>query len=376
MLIKNATIYGEDRQFRRGDVYIQGDVFADTPMGGDTDIIDAKGSYALPGLIDLHLHGCKGFDFCDGTPEAIRQIAAYEGSVGVTSFAPATMTLPLDELEKILTIAANNPPTEGASLVGVNMEGPFISRAKKGAQNEAYIRKCDVNAAERLLDAGQGLVKFLAVAPEENPDFVDFITRLKDRVTISLAHTNADYDQAMAAFQAGAKHAVHLYNAMPTFSHRNPGVVGAVADSPHVTAELICDGIHIHPAVVRATFKMLGADRIVLISDSMRATGMPDGRYTLGGLDVDVKAKKAVLAADGSLAGSAHNLMDCLRTVVLNMGIPLAEAVACATINPARCLGIDAEYGSIAFGKKADLLLLDEDLHLQTVIKHGVPVKG
>ena len=156
----------------------------------------------------------------------------------------------------------------------------------------------------------------------------------------------------MAAFEAGADHAVHLYNAMPAFTHRAPGVIGAVADSPHVYAELICDGIHIHPAVVRATFRMLGEDRIILISDSMRATGMPDGQYTLGGLDVTVQGRYAVLVSDGALAGSATNLMDCLRTAVKDMGIPLETAVACATVNPARCLGVYDTRGSIQNGKK------------------------
>lgn len=164
---------------------------------------------------------------------------------------------------------------------------------------------------------------------------------------------------------------MHLYNAMPPFTHRAPGVIGAVMDSPHVDAELICDGVHIHPSAVRAAFRMLGADRIVFISDSMRATGMPDGRYTLGGLDVDVTGNRAVLASDGALAGSATNLLDCMRTAVREMGVPLADAVACATINPARSLGIDDRYGSIRPGKKADFLLLDTELNLKAVVKDG-----
>ena len=161
---------------------------------------------------------------------------------------------------------------------------------------------------------------------------------MKDKVDISLAHTNADYDTAMAAFNAGANHAVHLYNGMPEILHRAPGVVGAVFDSKHVMAEIICDGIHIHPASVRATFQMMGADRMILISDSMRATGMPDGQYTLGGLDVKVVGKLATLVSDGAIAGSATNLADCMRTVVQKMDLPLETAVACATINPAKKL--------------------------------------
>ena len=194
-------------------------------------------------------------------------------------------------------------------------------------------------------------------------------------MNVSLAHTNADYETAMAACKAGVNHAVHLYNAMPAFSHRAPGVVGAVFDSKDVMAEIICDGIHIHPSVVRATFQMMGADRMILISDSMRATGMPDGQYTLGGLDVKVVGRLATLVSDGAIAGSATNLMDCMRTVVKKMGIPLETAVACATINPAKSLGVEEEYGSIEKGKKADILLLDSNLELTAVIKDGVKIK-
>ena len=188
---------------------------------------------------------------------------------------------------------------------------------------------------------------------------------------MSLAHTNADYDTAKAAFDAGANHAVHLYNAMPAFTHREPGVVGAVADSEHVMAEIICDGVHIHPATVRTTFKMMGEDRMILISDSMRAAGMPDGQYTLGGQDVNVKGNKATMVLDGALAGSVTTLPDCVRTVVKEMGISLETAIACATINPARSLGIDALYGSVEQGKKTDLVLWDEKLQLVHVMKDG-----
>jgi N-acetylglucosamine-6-phosphate deacetylase len=251
------------------------------------------------------------------------------------------------------------------------MEGPFISSAKKGAQDPQHIVSCSTQTAREFIEASDGLVKLIGIAPECNPDFVSFITQLKDQVHISLAHTNADYATAKAAFDAGADHAVHLYNAMPAFTHRQPGVIGAVCDSPHVYAELICDGIHIHPAVVRATLRMLGADRVVFISDSMRATGMPDGSYTLGGLDVNVTNKKATLASDGAIAGSASNLMECVKTAVTQMDIPLETAIACATIHPAKRLGIFEERGSISVGKKADLVLLDDSLNVKLVIKDG-----
>ncbi len=251
------------------------------------------------------------------------------------------------------------------------MEGPFISPVKKGAQDERNIMPCDTAICQRFLDASEGLVKFVGLAPEESEDAVAFVEAMKDKVNISLAHTNADYAHAKAAFDAGANHAVHLFNAMPAFTHREPGVVGAVSDSEHVMAEIICDGVHIHPSMVRAAFKMMGADRMILISDSMRATGMPDGQYTLGGLDVKVVGNHATLVSDGALAGSVTNLADCLRTVVKKMEIPLETAIACATINPAKSLGIEDTYGSIAPGKKANIVLLDENLELKMVIKDG-----
>lgn len=375
MIIKNVKVYTEDKRFEDGEIYIRDGIFTSAPEGVEAEeVIDGEGCYAIPGLIDLHFHGCKGDDFCDGTKEAIARIAEYEASVGVTAIAPATMTLPVDELEAILKTAAEykkEQVSERADLIGINMEGPFISSEKKGAQDARNIISCDQEIAERFLEASEGLVKFIGIAPEQNDGFQEFIEAMKGKVQIALAHTNADYDTAKAAFDAGACHAVHLYNAMPAFTHREPGVVGAVSDSGHVMAEMICDGVHIHPAVVRATFKMLGEDRMILISDSMRATGMPDGQYTLGGLAVNVVGNRATLVSDGALAGSATNLTDCMRTVVKEMGIPLETAVACATMNPARSLGVYDRYGSITEGKHANVVLLDKELELKLVIKDG-----
>lgn len=376
MIIKDVKVYGEDKVFRAGGIVIRDgkftEIFKDeTPAAeASEEVVDGRGCYAVPGFIDMHFHGCMGHDFCDGTKEAIEAIAKYEASIGVTAIAPATMTLPVEELEHILAVAAdyNRESHGGADLVGINMEGPFISAEKKGAQDERNIILCDEKVCRRFLRASESLVKFVGIAPEKNGDAAEFIRRMKEEVHISLAHTNADYDTAKAAFDAGACHAVHLFNAMPAFAHRDPGVVGAVSDSPHVNAEIICDGVHIHPSMVRAAFKMMGAERMILISDSMRATGMPDGRYMLGGLEVDVAGNRATLASNGALAGSATNLMDCMRTAVRDMKIPLEEAVACATMNPARALGVYETYGSISPGKKGDVVLLDKELKLKRVI--------
>ncbi len=418
MIIKNVKVYTEDRTFEEGTIYIRNGLIEAVKLGAgedgneadpgvrkttgnesdsgeenaagaasesvavepdetESDVIDGGGAYAVPGLVDIHFHGCKGYDFCDGTQEALAEIAKYEAQVGVTAICPATMTLPVEELEQILAAAASykkeaariNP--EGADLIGVNMEGPFISKVKKGAQDARNIIPCDADICRRFLEASEGLVKFVGIAPEENENAGEFIEQMKDRVNISLAHTNADYETASRAYRAGANHAVHLYNAMPAYTHRAPGVVGAVADNEHVNAEIICDGVHIHPAVVRSTFKMLGSERMILISDSMRAAGMPDGRYLLGGLEVDVAGNRATLVSDGALAGSVTNLMDCMKTAVKEMGIPLETAVACATMNPAKALGAYDRYGSVTAGKKGNVVLLDQDLNIKTVIKDG-----
>ena len=406
MIIDNVKVYTESEKFISGGIITQGDkivavytekekeaTFKNLNITADSfaqqekleeDVIDGNGAYAIPGLIDLHFHGCMGDDFCDGDKEAICRIAEYEASVGVTAIAPATMTLPVEELERILKTAAeykkeyeDSTKTEKendkkrADFVGINMEGPFISPVKKGAQDERNIIPCNEEVAQRFLDASDNLVKFLGIAPEESENAVPFIKNMKNKVNISLAHTNASYEAAKAALDAGANHIVHLFNAMTGFTHREPGVVGAASDSEHAMSEIICDGVHIHPSMVRAVFKMMGAQRMIFISDSMRATGMPDGQYTLGGLDVKVRGNRATLVSDGALAGSVTNLADCMRTAVTQMGIPLETAVACATKNPAISLGIYEERGSISIGKKADILLLDQDLTLKKVIKNG-----
>ena len=387
MLIKNVKVYTEEKKFISGMIRIEEGIIkevldesAKIDLISEEEILDGKGNYAIPGLIDLHFHGCKGHDFCDGTIEALKEIAQYEASVGVTAICPATMTLPVNQLEDILSVSAaykkwqETTQNDGSDLIGVNMEGPFISKVKKGAQDEKNIIPCSEEIYRRFQKAAEGLVKYIAVAPEEN-DAVSFIEKVKEEVHVSLAHTNSNYEKAKEAFDHGASHAVHLYNAMSAFTHRDSGVVGAVADSPHVMAELICDGIHIHPSVVRATFKMLGENRMILISDSMRATGMGDGVYTLGGLEVNVSGKYATLVSDGALAGSVTNLFDCMKTAVKKMGIPLETAVACATMNPAKSLGEYDKYGSITVGKKANIVLMDSELEIQAVLKDGRKIR-
>lgn len=375
MIIRNASVYTEDGIFVEKDIYIANGRFVNgEDKVTDTQVISAAGCYAIPGLTDIHFHGCMGFDFCDGTREAVDEIAAYELSAGVTNIVPATMTLSEEMLLTICQTAkayAEEGFHEGrARFQGINMEGPFLSMEKKGAQNGAYIHAPDVAMFERLKEASGDRIRLLDVAPE-TPGAMEMIQKCRDHVVVSLAHTCADYDTAMEAFDAGASHMTHLYNAMPPYTHRAPGPIGAAADRQKVEVELITDGVHIHPASVRTTFRMFGDDRIILISDSMRATGLEDGDYTLGGQDVKVTGNKAVLA-DGTIAGSVTNLLDCMRTAVLHMGIPLESAVKCAAVNPAKSVGIYDEYGSISPGKKADVVLLrKEDLTVKHVIMEG-----
>ncbi|MDY3919096.1 MAG: N-acetylglucosamine-6-phosphate deacetylase [Candidatus Limivivens sp.] len=376
MILKNASVFQEDGTFRKQDIFMENGIFTDSASG---NVLDAEGLFAIPGLTDIHFHGCVGYDFCDGTEEAIRAMAAYELKNGITTIVPATMTFSEEILTGICRMAADyhasqsSCPGELSLLEGINMEGPFISFAKKGAQNGSYIHKPDAAMFRRLQEAAGGLVKLVDIAPEEE-GAMEFIDELKEEVAISLAHTTADYDTAKEAYDRGACHATHLYNAMPPFSHRAPGVIGAACDSPHVRVELICDGIHLHPATVRTTFRMFGDDRIVLISDSMMATGLSDGDYSLGGQPVKVTGNLATLS-DGTIAGSATNLMDCLRTAVLKMGIPLGSAVKCAAVNSAKAAGLYDRYGSITPGKTANLVLLDPDLNLKAVYLRGKEVK-
>lgn len=388
MVIKNVWKYTSDFLFEKGDIYILDGRFVNKADYAEADaacsatgngtVIDGEGLYAIPGLIDIHFHGCVTADFCDGKVECLEKMAAYEGSVGVTTICPASMTMSEEDLTKAAKAAKEFVKIQSeytkedagkyARLVGINMEGPFINESQKGAQAAEHIRKCDGAFFEGFNQASGNMVKLVDIAPEEE-GAMEFIDAYHDKVRVSIAHTTADYDTASEAFARGAKHVTHLYNAMPPFSHRAPGVIGAACDSAE-TVEIICDGIHLHPSVVRTSFQMFGAERICLISDSMRATGMPDGNYSLGGQPVKKAGRRAVLE-DGTIAGSATNLADCMRTAVLEMDIPLEDAIRCATYNPAKAMGVLDQYGTIEHGKIANLVLLNKELELEKVIING-----
>ena len=372
MIIKNGLVFTEDCTFKNQDLYIENDKIS---LNGEGVILDAADCYVIPGLTDIHFHGCVGYDFCDGTQEAISNMAEYQLQNGITTICPASMTFSEEQLTEIFTNAANYQNDKGATLVGINMEGPFISMEKKGAQNGEYIHKPDAEMFFRLQDAANGLIKLCDIAPEVD-GAMECIEKIAENVRVSLAHSAADFDVAEEAFQKGAKHVTHLYNAMPPYSHRAPGIIGAACDNENVMVELITDGIHSHPATVRTTFKMFGDERVVLISDSMMACGLDDGQYTLGGQAVTVKGNLATLTELGNIAGSVTNLMACMKKTVKEMGIPLESAVKCATMNPTKAIGIFDKYGSLAPGKQADIVVLNKNLEIQYILKSGEVIYG
>lgn len=367
MIIKNGLVFGEDFTFSKRDIYVNNaHRIATHPQQADECVIDAEGLYVLPGLVDIHIHGAMGCDFCDGSGEGLSQIAAYLHASGITSFCPTSMTLPEEQLRSIFETVLSVPEENRFSrIAGINMEGPFLSSAKKGAQKEAHLRNPDIEMFRRLNDACGGRIRLVTIAPElAGAD--QFIRELHKEVTISLGHSAASYDIAQEAFCAGASHVTHLFNAMPPFAHRDPGIVGAAADNEHVFVELISDGIHIHPLVVRSVFRLFGDDRVILISDAMRAMGMADGEYELGGQAVYKSGGQATLA-DGTLAGSASNLFDCMRNAV-SFGVPLASAVKAATYTPAKSIGLSDRIGSLIPGAEADIILVDKEINLVRVL--------
>lgn len=368
--ITGARVFGPDGVFERRDLMLSDGRVVEGSQAGE--VVDAEGLMAIPGLLDVHFHGVMGQDLCNGTEEAIRTLASYEASQGVLAICPATMTFPEEKLGGIADVAAAWVAAgahEGcADLVGLNMEGPFISPHKVGAQNPAYVQAPDVAMFRRLQERAGGLFKLVTLAPEVE-GARDFVDELAGEVSVSVGHTCATYDEAAAAFARGAREVTHLWNAQPPLHHRDPAVIGAAADYDHVRVELICDGIHIHPATIRATFKLF-AGRVVMIADSMEATGLEDGEYALGGQKVIVRGHLATLES-GTIAGSATNLFDCLRYAVHEAKIPLEEALMACTLTPAQAIGVDDDYGTLEVGKVANVVLVDDELNIHGIFLHG-----
>lgn len=373
MFLINANYLDKDFKLVHGDIQVDNGKIArtgqDLPRSPEDMAVDCQGYTIVPGFIDVHIHGCDGADTGDGTVEAIETMARFLLAHGVTSFCPTTATISCQDIEAALLAAktAHDKPIEdGAKVVGVNMEGPFFSHERKGAQNEEYILAPDFALFKKWYELSQGLVRLIDVATEQ-PRGEDFVKRAKELCTVSIAHTTAKYEDAKDAFDWGVTHATHLFNAMNGLHHRKPGVVGAVLEDERVRAELICDGEHIHPAVLRIAFRLLG-DRALIVSDSLRANGMPEGaEYDLGGQTVKISGGKCILA-DGTIAGSVTNLHQEVKNLV-SWGVPFEQAVKAATLIPARAIGLDAELGSIEPGKAADLVVLDAKLDIASVWK-------
>ena len=372
MFYKNARIYTGDFKFHTGAFeVVDGKFGAVLPENVPEDAIDLNGATVIPGLIEAHSHGAVGADFSDGDYEGLVRMAKYYLSCGVTSFAPTSMTLPYEILEKAFATArklVDEDPAGCAKVRGIHMEGPFFSMKKKGAQNGAYLKDPDFEGFKKRNDGCGGLVKIVDLA-SELPGAAEFVAQASKVCTVSIAHTDSDYDHAKAAIEAGVSHLTHLYNAMPGINHRNPGVLPAAVESGTVRAELICDGYHIHPSAVRLAFTMF-KDRMIIVSDSGRCAGQPDGtQFELGGQDAWLRDGVARLG-DGTIACSASNMWKCLQNV-LSWGIPEEEAIRAATYNPAVSLGAADVVGSIEEGKVADFLIISGNYEDKRVFLAG-----
>ena len=373
MFYKNARILTGDFKFHTGAFEVKDGRFgAILPENVPEDAVDLGGATVIPGLIEVHSHGNSGYDFSDGNYEGLVEMAKYYLSCGVTSFAPASMTLPYDVLEKAYATAKKlrDEAPEGCSVIrGIHMEGPYFSYKKRGAQNADYLKEPDFEGFKKLYDGCDGLIAIADVAPEL-PGAKEFVEKAKALCTVSIAHTDSDYDHAKAAIDAGVTHLTHLYNAMPGVHHRNPGVIPAAVENENVRAEIICDGLHIHPASVRLAFSMFGKERMIIISDSGRCAGQPDGtRFDIGGQFATVIGGVAKLD-DGTIACSASNMWACLHNVV-SWNIPEEDAVRAASYNPACALGVENEVGSIEEGKVADFIVCDPTYTAKRVFLAG-----
>ncbi|MGL4742634.1 MAG: N-acetylglucosamine-6-phosphate deacetylase [Sarcina sp.] len=372
MLIKNCKIVYLDR-IEEGNVLIEnGKIKKINPENLTSDkVIDAKGLYLAPGFIDVHIHGAGGHDTMDGTIEAINAIAKVIVTRGTTSFTPTTMTMGAEDIVKSMKAIkyTKENGTEGANVLGAHLEGPFISEKAIGAQNPNYVLNPSVENFKKIVGDYEDAVVSLTLAPEVegSKELIEYLA--SKNIVASMGHTKATYEEAMEGIRCGCSHATHLFNAMSGFTHRAPGVVGAVFDSD-ITTETISDGIHIAYPSLRVAYKNKGTDKTLLVTDAMMACCMPDGKYSLGGQDVIV-ADGAARLLNGALAGSVLTLDNAVRNIYQNTKYPLYEVVKMASYNPARHCKVEDRKGQIAEGFDADLLLFDEEIRIKSVFVNG-----
>ena len=381
MLFTNANLF-LDGCFQRGAFRVENGRFAEILTDAAGDGIDLHGQYVIPGLVDIHNHGNSGADFSDGDYDGLVKMAKYLAANGVTSFAPASMTLPYDVLEAAYKTAAalkKAAPEGCARLMGINMEGPFFSEKKKGAQNGAYLRDPDFAAFRKLYEGCGGLVRIIDVAPEL-PGACEFVRQAKELCTVSIAHTDADYEDVLKAREFGYDFVTHLYSGMSSLrrlrARRHLGLVETAFLMDDLTVEIIADGKHLPPELLRLIVKNKAWDRICLITDSMRGAGMPEGsRPRLGSLsdgqETVIADGVAYLPDRSAYAGSVCTADRCIQTMINQAGVPLLDAVRMMTVNPARALGIDGRKGILRPGMDADVCVFDQAIHIQHVFVHG-----
>jgi N-acetylglucosamine-6-phosphate deacetylase len=375
-----ATVFTPTEIIKRGTVVVS-DAGRITYVGSTKDAprvdglrMDMRGRIVVPGFMDVHVHGGNGITFgaSDKIAEDLAAYSEWVASTGVTGFLCSIAAPTAEELVHLVTAFADalDAGTPGAEALGLHLEGPFLSVEKKGAFNPAWLRQPAMEEAEAALEAGRGWIRQMSLAPEL-PGAQEVAARLREAgVVVSLGHTNADYATARAALRDNFTHVTHTFNAQRGFHHRAPGVFGAVMTSDEVTAELIADTIHVHPGAMKMLVRCLSTDRVVLITDAMAGTGLPDGTYELVGHTVTVKEGRATLS-DGTLAGSTATLNRCVRNVNQRVGVPLPEAVKMASLNPARAMGLADRLGSIAVGKDASLVVMDEEVNVYLTMVKG-----
>jgi len=377
LIINNARIIAKDEVITGSSVLIEDGIIKiigpDIPLPVNTAVLNAAGSYLSPGFIDLHTHGRCFSDAMDSSHESLSTIAKDLLKHGVTGFLITTQSAPLDNTLAAIKNAVSyiaNPDPEGALPLGIYLEGPFLSDIKKGAQQLNKDDSIDLNALRLMLKAGEGNIRVIALAPEL-PGAVSAIKEIREQgIVVAAAHTNSSYSEAIIAIQEGLSLATHTFNGMRSLSHREPSVVGACLTDDRITCEVIADGIHLHPAIVKLIYLAKGTDKMVLVSDSVAATGIPDGEYEYGGRKFTVK-HGAICLSDGTLAGSALSLDTAVRNVMTYIGCSLPQAVRMATETPARVIGQNDLLGNIETEKRANLILFDDSLSIKSALLAG-----